>query len=127
VAARFFRRGNSWRLTAAQRASEFGDRETLSVLHSKHGNELATFWHAVFGHGLDCLTDVEAGYLSRVESVDAIRTRMAAAAELARRRGLSAIEVSARLSRAALISSLNAAGRPAALFCFLLALGMDAR
>jgi hypothetical protein len=67
--------------------------KTLSVLYSKHGNELAQFWRAVFGHGLDCLTDVEAGYLSRVESFDAIRTRMAEAAELARRRGLSAIDV----------------------------------
>jgi hypothetical protein len=67
--------------------------ETLSVLYSKHGNELAQFWRAVFGYGLDCLTNVEAGYLSRVESFDAIRTRMAQAAEFARRRGLSAIEV----------------------------------
>jgi hypothetical protein len=67
--------------------------ETLSVLYSKHGNELAQFWRAVFGHGVDCLTNLEAGYLSRVESVDAIRTRMAEAAELARRRGLSAIDV----------------------------------
>jgi hypothetical protein len=63
------------------------------VLYSRHGSELAEFWRAVLGHGLDCLTNVEAGYLSRVESLDAIRTRMAEAAELARRRGLSAIEV----------------------------------
>jgi hypothetical protein len=67
--------------------------ETLSVLYLNHGNELAQFWRAIFGHGIDCLTNLEAGYLSRVESVDAIRTRMAQAAELARRRGLSAIDV----------------------------------
>ena len=67
--------------------------ETLSVLYSKHGNELDQFWSSVFGYGLDCLTDLEAGYLSRVESFDAIRTRMAEAAELARRRGLSAVDV----------------------------------
>jgi orotate phosphoribosyltransferase-like protein len=67
--------------------------ESLSVLCSKHGNEFAQFWRAVFGHGLDCLTNLEAGYLSRIESFDAIRTRMAQAAELARGRGLSAIEV----------------------------------
>ena len=57
-----------------------------------NGNELAQFWRAVFGYGLDCLTNVEAGYLSRVESFDASRTQMAEAAELARRRGLSAID-----------------------------------
>jgi hypothetical protein len=65
----------------------------LSALYSKHGNELTQFWRAVFGHGLDCLTNVEAGYLSRVESFDAVRTRMAEAAELARRRGLSGIDL----------------------------------
>jgi hypothetical protein len=67
--------------------------KTLSVLNSKHGNGLAQFWRGVFGHRLDCLTNVEARYLSRVESFDAIRTRMAEAAELARRRGLSAVDV----------------------------------
>jgi hypothetical protein len=67
--------------------------DTHSVLYSKHGHGLAQFWRAVFGHGIDCLTNVEAGYLSRVESLDAIRTRMAAAAEHARGRGISAIDV----------------------------------
>lgn len=67
--------------------------ETLSMLYSKHGNELAQFWRAIFGHGIDCLTNLEAGYLSRVESLDAIRTRMAQAAEHARRRGVSAIDI----------------------------------
>jgi hypothetical protein len=67
--------------------------ETLSALYSEHGNGLAQFWLAIFGHGIDRLTNLEAGYLSRVESLDAIRTRMAEAAEHARRRGLSAIDV----------------------------------
>jgi hypothetical protein len=67
--------------------------ETLSMLYLKHGNELAEFWRAIFGHGVDCLTNLEAGYLSRVESLDAIRTRMAQAAEHARGRGVSAIDV----------------------------------
>lgn len=42
--------------------------ETLSLVRSKHGSELAQFWRAVFGHDLDCPTNIEAGYLSRVES-----------------------------------------------------------
>ena len=63
------------------------------MLQAKHGRELAPFWRAVFGHGLDCLTNVEAGYLHRVESFDAIRTRMAQATKRARRRGVSAIEI----------------------------------
>jgi hypothetical protein len=67
--------------------------ETLSVLQLRHGTGLDHFWRAVFGHGLDCLTNIEAGYLSRVESLDAIRNRLAEAAERARRRGISAIEV----------------------------------
>jgi hypothetical protein len=67
--------------------------ETLSVLRSKHGHELDHFWRSVLGHGIDCLTNLEAGYLYRVESFDAIRTRLAETAELARRRGVSAIEI----------------------------------
>jgi hypothetical protein len=67
--------------------------ETVSMLHSKHGSELAQFWRSLFGHDIDCLTGLEAGYLSRVESFDAIRTRMAQAAERARGRGVSAIDV----------------------------------
>jgi len=67
--------------------------DMLSMLCRKHGNELAQFRLAVFGHGLDCLTNLEAGYLYRVESVDGVRTRMAQAAELARRRGVPAIAV----------------------------------
>jgi hypothetical protein len=67
--------------------------EALAVLRSRHGQELEDFWRATFGHGLDCLTNVEAGYLARQLSFDAIRVRMAEAAEQARRRGLPAVEV----------------------------------
>ena len=66
-------------------------QQTLLVLQEKHGQELEQFWSAVFGHGLACLTDIEAGYLSRVESVAAIQTRMAQAAAAARGRGVPAI------------------------------------
>lgn len=65
----------------------------LSVLRSTHGKELEQFWQDHFGYGLGCLTKLEAGYLCRVESFDAIRTRLAEAAERARRRGVSAIDV----------------------------------
>jgi hypothetical protein len=68
-------------------------RENLLVLQSKHGNELVQFWRVIFGHDIDCLTNLEAGYLSRVESLDAIRTRMAQAAKHARGRGVSAVDV----------------------------------
>ena len=67
--------------------------KTLSVLCSKHGNDLNTFWRTIFAHDLDCLTNIEAGYLCRVQSLDAIRNRLAEAAEQARRRGVSAIEI----------------------------------
>jgi hypothetical protein len=67
--------------------------KTVSMLRLKYGNEFEQFWRSVFGHGIDCLTNLEAGYLSRVESLDAVRTRMAQAAEHARSRGVSAIDV----------------------------------
>ena len=70
-----------------------GRQETLYMLQAKHGRELTQFWRTVFGHGIDCLTSVEAGNLHRVESLDAIRTRMAQATERARRRGIATIEI----------------------------------
>jgi hypothetical protein len=72
--------------------------ETRSVLEIKHGEGLNRFWRAVFACGTDSLTDIEAGYLCRVQSVDAIRTRMAEAAERARCRGVSAVEIGVRKS-----------------------------
>jgi hypothetical protein len=65
------------------------------MLRSKHGDPLEQFWREEFGHGLDCLTDIEAGYLCRVESFAAIKDRMAEAAELARSRGISAVDLTA--------------------------------
>ena len=71
--------------------------ETLSVLQRKHGDELDQFWKSVYGYGTVCLTNIEAGYLSRVESVAAIRARMAQAATDARGRGLSSIHLNPQL------------------------------
>ena len=68
--------------------------ETLFMLKEKHGNELNYFRQQVLGHGTDCLTDIEAGYLYRVESVAAISTRMAEAATAARRQGLPTVRIS---------------------------------
>ena len=67
--------------------------ETLSMLRSRHGEPLEQLWQDTFGHGLDCLTEVEANYLARQLSLDLIRARMAEAAEQARRRGVPAIEI----------------------------------
>jgi len=66
-------------------------QETLRVLKEKHGRDLEYFWNALFSHGIDCLNDIEAGYLSRVESVAAIQARMAQAAAAARGRAVSAV------------------------------------
>ena len=63
--------------------------ETLGMLREKHGDELERFWRAELGHGFDCFTNIEAGYLCRAESVATVKNRMAQAAELARRGGLS--------------------------------------
>jgi hypothetical protein len=81
-------------LTESREARTIAVRpDTLNVLRMRHGQDLEDFWRAVFGHGLDCLTNVEAAYLARQLSFDAIRVRMAEAAEQARRRGLPAIEI----------------------------------
>ena len=72
--------------------------ETLFMLQEKHGDELNQFWQQVFGYGTACLTNIEAGYLCRVESVAAINTRMAAAAATARRQGLPAVRFCQRPS-----------------------------
>jgi hypothetical protein len=65
--------------------------ETLNMLKEKHGEELGQFWHSELGHDIACLTNIEAGYLCRAESVAAIKNRMAQAAELARGGGLSSV------------------------------------
>jgi hypothetical protein len=82
-------------LTETREARQIAIRiATLNVLQERHGRELGQFWRAEFGHGIDCLTNIEAGYLCRVESVATIKTRMAKAAELARSRGLSPVSLS---------------------------------
>jgi hypothetical protein len=81
-------------LTQTRGASKIAVRpETSSMLQSKHGRELDQLWHKRFGHGTDCLTDIEAGYLARVQSLDAVRARMAEAATAARGRGLRAVGI----------------------------------
>ena len=64
---------------------------TLTMLQARHGQELENYWRAVFGYGLECLTEVEGGYVARQPSVDAIASRMVEAAEAADGSGLSAI------------------------------------
>ncbi|MFL5297393.1 MAG: hypothetical protein ACJ798_13510 [Phenylobacterium sp.] len=61
---------------------------TLAVLREKHGEALEVFWQEQFGHGLDCLTDVEGQILSREPSLAAIQDRLAQAAVEARGRGV---------------------------------------
>ncbi len=67
--------------------------ETLFTLKEKHGNELNQFGRQVLGHGTDCLTDIEAGYLYCFESVTAIAARMAEAATAARRQDLPIVRI----------------------------------
>ena len=81
-------------LTETRSAREIAIRpEMFNVLWEKHGRELEEFWQGTFGHGTACLTNVEAGYLCRVESVAAVKSRMAKAAELARSGGLSSVDL----------------------------------
>lgn len=70
--------------------------ETLDMLWSAHGEVLRHFWEDHFGHGLDCLTNIEAGFLARQQSFDAIRDGLVEAAERARAEGLSAVAVKTR-------------------------------
>lgn len=63
--------------------------DVLAMLRDTHGEELEIFWQAQFGHGLDCLTNVEAGVLCRQPSVGAIGDLLAQAAVEARERGLA--------------------------------------
>jgi len=58
------------------------------MLWAKHGQALEDLWQAQFGHGIDCLTEVEAQNLCRQQSVVAIEDFLAQAAVEARGRGL---------------------------------------
>ena len=62
---------------------------TLDMLWEKHGEELDQLWKAQFGHGIDCLTEVEALQLCRQQSVAAIEDFLAKAAIEARSRGIA--------------------------------------
>lgn len=63
--------------------------ETRDVLWQRHGKKLDQLWKAQFGHGIDCLTEVEALQLCRQQSVAAIEDFLAKAAIEARGRGLA--------------------------------------
>jgi hypoxanthine-guanine phosphoribosyltransferase len=53
--------------------------ETLRMLREKHGGELESWWQDTFGYGFDFLTESEARYLARADSVELIRNRILAA------------------------------------------------
>jgi hypothetical protein len=53
--------------------------ERLHELRSKHGTELENWWVGRFAHAFDALTESEARYLARTETVDTIRDRIAEA------------------------------------------------
>lgn len=76
-------------LTESRAARQIALRDaTLSMLKERHGQTLEQLWQDQFGHGLNCLTDIEGQILCREPSVDAIRDRLAQAAVEARRRGV---------------------------------------
>jgi hypothetical protein len=62
--------------------------DVLDVLRERHGEALEDLWQEQFGHGLDCLTNVEGGILRREQSLESVRDRLAQAAVEARSRGL---------------------------------------
>ena len=53
--------------------------QTLQALREKHGTELEHWWIERFAHAFDALTESEARYLARTESIDTIRNRIAQA------------------------------------------------
>ena len=67
-------------------------KETSDLLQLTHGEQLERFWREEFGYGFDCFTNIEGGYVCRAQSFAAIKDRMAQAAELARRGGLSPLK-----------------------------------
>lgn len=61
---------------------------TLSMLeriHQKHGSAMNDYWQQEFGYGIEKLTQGEAGHLRAAASVEAMRDRIAAARDAARR------------------------------------------
>ncbi len=53
--------------------------DTLQTLRDKHGGELESWWKDTFGYSFDFLTESEARYLARADSVELIRNRILAA------------------------------------------------
>jgi hypothetical protein len=53
--------------------------DTLRKLREKHGGELESWWEDTFGYGFGFLTESEARYLARADSVELIRNRILAA------------------------------------------------
>ena len=53
--------------------------ERLNELRDKHGTELEHWWLEHFAHTFDALTESEARHLTRTETADTIRDRIAAA------------------------------------------------
>jgi hypothetical protein len=53
--------------------------ERLHELRVKHGTKLENWWIERFAHAFDALTESEARYLARTETIDTIRDRIAAA------------------------------------------------
>ncbi|ARR15357.1 phosphoribosyltransferase [Xanthomonas citri] len=53
--------------------------KTLAAIQQKHGDAMKHYWQQEFGYDLSQLTNGEAGHLRAAPSVDAIRTRIAAA------------------------------------------------
>ncbi len=51
----------------------------LHELRTKHGQELENWWFNRFTHAFDALTESEARYLTRTETADTIRNRIAEA------------------------------------------------
>lgn len=63
-------------------------KSTQAMLWDKHGQALDLFWRQQFGHGIDCLTEIEAQNLCRQPSLARIEDFLAQAAIEARGRGL---------------------------------------
>ncbi len=63
--------------------------QTRNLLWQRHGEELDQLWRAQFGHGIDCLTEVEALQLCRQPTVAGIEDFLAKASVEARGRGLA--------------------------------------
>jgi len=57
----------------------------LERIQQKHGNAMNEYWQQEFGYGIERLTQGEAGHLRAAASVEAIRDRISAARDAARR------------------------------------------